>query len=119
MRVEIKKNSEIYVVMDEYQYRFEEGEITKRWTVYKKPKDIYDMVEERKEHLKNERNKYEEELFQEQEAYRKKFEATERIIRNFHTNNQIENHSAIFQSCSEIMHTLNTLLEQSRKFNSR
>jgi DNA replication initiation complex subunit (GINS family) len=96
--------------MDEYQYRFEEGEINKRWAVYKKPKDIYDMVEERKEHLKNERTKYEEELFQEQETYRKKFEATERIIRNFHTNNQIENHSAIFHSCSEIMHTLNSLL---------
>lgn len=53
MRVEIKKNGEIYIVMDDYQYRFEPAEIDNRWTVYKKPKDIYDMVEERKEHLKN------------------------------------------------------------------
>jgi hypothetical protein len=31
--------------MDEYQYKFEPVEIDNRWTVYKKPKDIYDMVE--------------------------------------------------------------------------
>lgn len=30
--------------MDEYQYKFEPAEIDNRWTVYKKPKDIYDMV---------------------------------------------------------------------------
>jgi hypothetical protein len=30
--------------MDDYQFKFEPYEIENRWTVYKKPKDVYDMV---------------------------------------------------------------------------
>lgn len=49
-------------------------------------------------------------MFQEQETYRKRFEATEKVIRTFHTNNVITNHDSIMKSCAEIMSTLSNLL---------
>ena len=50
--------------MDDYQYKFEPSEIDNRWTVYKKPKDIYDMANERLEGIINERKRYEEQMIQ-------------------------------------------------------
>ena len=49
MRAEVNRNAEIYAMLEEYMFRFEPHEIENRWAVYKKPKDLYDMVHDRQE----------------------------------------------------------------------
>jgi len=43
VRAEVNRNAEVYVLLEEYMFRFEPQEIENRWSVYKKPKDLYDM----------------------------------------------------------------------------
>jgi hypothetical protein len=119
MRAEVNRNAEVYVLLEEYMFRFEPAEIENRWAVYKKPKDLYDLVKDRLELIEKEKRRYEDEMLEEQEHYRKTFEATEKQIRSFHTHNQVSNHQETMRLCGQIMGTLNQLLEQSRKFNSR
>ncbi len=69
--------------------------------------------------IEKEKHRYEDEMLEEQEKYRKTFESSEKLIRNFHTNNSVANHQTIMKMCAEIMVTLSQLAEQSRKFNSR
>ena len=66
LRVEIKKNAEVYTLLEEYKFKFEPKEIENRWTIYKKPRDIYDMVADRLEKIEREKKKYEEEMYEEQ-----------------------------------------------------
>lgn len=77
------------------------------------------MIKERLELIEKEKRRYEDEMLEEQEKYRKTFEGTEKIIRNFHTNNSVSSHASVMKMCTEIMATLNSLAEQARKFNSR
>ena len=119
MRVEINKNAEVYTLLEEYKFKFEPKEIENRWTIYKKPRDIYDMVAERQDKLEREKKKYEEEMIVEQEKYQKMFQSAEKSITTFHTNNSIASHASIIKMCSEVMSKLSQLSEQSRKFNSR
>jgi len=58
-------------------------------------------------------------MLEEQEKYRKTFDSTEKVIRNFHTNNSVSSHAGIIKMCAEVMSTLSNLNEQARKFNSR
>ena len=44
IRVDIKKNAEVYNLLEEYKFKFEPKEIENRWVIYKKPRDIIDMV---------------------------------------------------------------------------
>jgi dynein heavy chain len=119
MKVEVNRNAEVYILMEDYMFRFEPQEIENRWAVYKKPKDLYDLIRERLDIIEKEKRRYEDEMLEEQEKYRKTFESTEKVIRNFHTNNAVSSHGSIIKMCSEVMQTLATLNEQSRKFNSR
>ena len=106
-------------MMEDYMFKFEPHEIENRWAVYKKPKDLYDVIRERLDLIEKEKRRYEDEMLEEQERYRKTFESTEKVIRNFHTNNSVSSHESVMKMCTEIMSTLNSLTEQSRKFNSR
>ena len=119
MRAEVNRNAEVYVLLEEYQFKFEPQQIENRWSVYKKPKDLYDMVKERLDIIDKEKRRYEDEMLEEQEKYRKTFDSTEKVIRSFHSHNQVSNHLEIMKMCSQIMATLQNLNEQSRKFNSR
>jgi|LakMenEpi03Aug12_release.lakeMendotaPanAssembly.Ray.scaffolds.fasta_scaffold138207_2 hypothetical protein len=47
MKAEVNRNAEVYIMMEDYMFKFEPHEIENRWTVYKKPKDLYDMIKER------------------------------------------------------------------------
>lgn len=76
IRAEIVKNAEVYTLLEEYKYKFEPKEIENRWVIYKKPRDIYDMVSERLEKIEREKKKYEEEMYQEQEDFKKTFQTT-------------------------------------------
>ena len=58
MRGEVTRNAEVYVLMEDYQFRFEPQEIENRWAVYKKPKDLYDLVRDRQELIEKEKRKY-------------------------------------------------------------
>lgn len=71
MRVEITKNAQVYTLLEEYKYKFEPKEIENRWAIYKKPRDIYELVEERLEKIDREKKKYEEEMYQQQQEYKK------------------------------------------------
>lgn len=49
MKAEVNRNAEVYIMMEDYMFKFEPHEIENRWTVYKKPKDLFDMIKERLE----------------------------------------------------------------------
>ena len=58
MRVEVNRNAEVYALLEEYQFRFEPHEIENRWSVYKKPKDLYDLIRERQDMIEKEKRRY-------------------------------------------------------------
>lgn len=49
----------MYTLLEEYRFKFEPKDIENRWSIYKKPRDIYNMIEERLEKIDREKKKYE------------------------------------------------------------
>jgi hypothetical protein len=100
MKLEVNRNAEIYIMLEEYMFKFEPHEIENRWTVYKRPKDLYDFIRDRLDLIEKEKRRYEDEMLEEQQKFRKTFEGTEKVIRSFHTNNSVTSHQSIYSMCT-------------------
>lgn len=66
MRAEVNRNAEVYILLQDYMFKFQPQEIQNRWAVYKKPRDLYDMVKERLDIIEKEKRRYEQEMLEEQ-----------------------------------------------------
>ena len=65
MKLEVNRNAEIYIMLEEYMFKFEPHEIENRWTVYKRPKDLNDFIRDRLDLIEKEKRRYEDEMLEE------------------------------------------------------
>mmetsp|Transcript_23914 Transcript_23914/g.20888 ORF Transcript_23914/g.20888 Transcript_23914/m.20888 type:complete len:103 (+) Transcript_23914:895-1203(+) len=58
MSEDIKQVMENYEIMDQFQYKFTEEDLNRKWQVFGGPKDVNDLIENRKSNLVRERDRF-------------------------------------------------------------
>lgn len=48
IKIEINKTLDIYGTLEEYNYRFKQDDLNKRWMIFGGPKEVYELMEQTK-----------------------------------------------------------------------
>ncbi|KAL4464296.1 hypothetical protein ABPG72_011341 [Tetrahymena utriculariae] len=119
MKKEIEKSMEIYQIMENYNFKFTEDELKKKWLVFGGPKEIVKTIEDQKAILEKEKHRFKDRMEHEQENFKTDIEEAERIIQNFHTYTNIKDHGTVSGVCRDLAQKIKEFTDKAKKFNNQ
>ena len=106
-------------MLEGFSFKMRIEDLNKRWIMYSMPQETLNIVEQRKELLLKERQRFLEQTLGQQAEFRKNMDTLERQIHSFHQHTSLENHEKIAKMAEEVSATLAKYQEEARRFNSR
>jgi dynein heavy chain len=84
-KIDMNKCFDIYKMLEEFNYRFTQDDLSKRWNVFAGPRDVMKLVDDRTNALEKLKAKFQEEMKTEQEEFKDEFETLDQTITGFHS----------------------------------
>ena len=119
IQLEISSCVEIYMMLEDFHYRFSTDDMNKRWHVFGGPKEIVELIDSRKAFLEREKEKLEAGMLADQEEFKESLEQLTRQISNFHQFNSLNQYPDIAKMVMGINENLKNSEKQAALFNSR
>ena len=119
VQTEIQNCLDIFTLLEDFQYRFPTDDLSKRWHVFGGPKDILELVENRKAVLDKEREKFQNNMLTSQEEFKESLEQIDRQILEFHQHSDINQYQEVAKKVNTINENLKNFEKQAQLFNSR
>ncbi|KAL4440889.1 hypothetical protein ABPG74_009302 [Tetrahymena malaccensis] len=119
LKSDMNKVFDVYKIMEDFNYKFTPDEMNKRWNVFAGPRDILQLINEREGKLDKLKQKFAEEMKEQQDEFKQNYENLEQTIQGFSSYIDIKNHSDMAKMVLEIHESLLNIQDESRKFNQR
>ena len=81
---DIKKTTQIYGILESFNFKFTKDEMNKKWFIIGGPKETYTLMEQRKKTLDKDQVKFLDNMKLQQEEFKATIDNLERTIQNFH-----------------------------------
>jgi len=117
VQLEISKTTNIYSILESFNYRFSKEEMNKKWLIVGGPKETTNLMEQRKKTLDKDQVKFLDQMKNQQEEFKATIDNLERTIQNFHQHQKLENHNDIAQDVASVNEQLARYQDDARKFN--
>jgi len=117
IKIEIDASMDIFKILETFNYRFPVDDMNKKWNIYGYPKQIKELVEERRVALEKEKAKFQEKMLVDQEEFKENIENLERTIQGFYQHNKLEAHEETAGIAESVDASLKSFFEQAKTFN--
>jgi dynein heavy chain len=84
VQLEILKATQIYGILESFNYKFSKDEMNKKWLIVGGPKEVTQLMEQRKKTLDKDQVKFLDQMKILQEDFKATIDNLERTIQNFH-----------------------------------
>jgi dynein heavy chain len=117
IKKEIKNSMEIYEMMEEFNYKYSEDDLRRKWDVMGGPKSIIKFIQEQKSSLERDKGRFREKMDSEQDEFKQEIEEIEKTIMNFSQYSNLRDHAAVANIASDLNDRLKEFTERAKKFN--
>lgn len=106
IKLDMKKCFDIYIMLEDFNWRFSQDDMNRRWNVFAGPRDVMKLVDDRTNALEKLKAKFQEEMKTEQEEFKDEFETLGQTISGFHSYQDIKAHSDVAKTVLDIQASL-------------
>jgi len=85
IKIDMNKCFDIYKMLEDFNWRFSNDEMNRKWNVFAGPRDVMKLVDERTSALDKLKAKFQDEMKTEQEEFKDEFETLYQTISGFHS----------------------------------